>query len=320
MRQIPSAHESAPGGEPGIHDRPLPDSKIRLTRDRPHSFDAVRAGKTGIKVALVALVSCCAVGCVTQSTGTYDGAMTVTVENDVFTGSDNNYTNGIGATWSSNEINTYDDDRFVHEWAKFWSFLPFVGDDGYQTYAAWSVAQEMYTPDDIKVPNPPEDDQPYAGVLYLDNVLYARRDGTEHAWSLKVGVVGPASQAEDTQKWFHRVIGADKPKGWDTQLPNEPARQRGLLGRSSVGPRGCRQNRLMETRSVGHRGSRQLLHRCRSRDVRRGRLESGGCPGYIRASFGVQRRIDGRCRASEWLVRCIYRRSRRLRRCILASA
>jgi hypothetical protein len=181
------------------------------------------AGMAGIfKVALVALVSFCAVGCVTQSTGTYDGAMTVTVENDAFTGSDNNYTNGVGATWSSNEINTYADDRFVREWADFWSFLPFVRDDGYQTYAAWSVAQEMYTPDDITVPNPPEDDQPYAGVLYLDSVLYARRDRTEHAWSLKVGVVGPASQAEDTQKWFHHVIGADQPKGWDTQLPNEP--------------------------------------------------------------------------------------------------
>ena len=205
-----------------MNDTPLADSTIRSTRDRPRPFVALRAGRTGIRVVLAALVSCCAVGCVTQSTGTYDGAMTVTVENDVFTGSDNNYTNGLGATWSSNEINTYDDDRFVHQWAKFWSFLPFVGDDGYQTYAAWSVAQEMYTPDDIKVANPPEDDQPYAGVLYLDSVLYARRDRTEHAWSLKVGVVGPASQADDTQKRFHHVIGADQPKGWDTQLPNEP--------------------------------------------------------------------------------------------------
>jgi hypothetical protein len=29
--------------------------------------------QSGIKVALAALVSCFAVGCVTQSTGTYDG-------------------------------------------------------------------------------------------------------------------------------------------------------------------------------------------------------------------------------------------------------
>lgn len=176
---------------------------------------------SAIKVALVALVACCAVGCVTQSTGTYDGAMTITVENDTFTGSDNNYTNGIGGTWNSNEINTYADERFVRKWADFWSFLPFASDDGYQTYASWSIAQEMHTPDEITDPNPPEDDQPYAGVLYLDNVLYARRDRTTHAWSLKVGVVGPASQAEDVQKWFHDVVGADEPMGWDTQLPDE---------------------------------------------------------------------------------------------------
>jgi lipid A 3-O-deacylase len=175
----------------------------------------------GIKVALVALVSFCAAGCVTQSTGTYDGAMTITVENDTFTGSDNNYTNGIGATWNSNEISTYDDASSVRRWAGFWSFLPFASDDGYQTYASWSLAQEMHTPDEITDPDPPEDDQPYAGVLYLDSVLYARRERTTHAWALKVGIVGPASQAEDVQKWFHEVVGADEPMGWDTQLPDE---------------------------------------------------------------------------------------------------
>jgi len=66
--------------------------------------------------------------------------MTVTVENDIFTGSDNNYTNGIGATWNSNEINTYDDESFVRRWAEFCSFLPFASDDGYQTYASWCIA------------------------------------------------------------------------------------------------------------------------------------------------------------------------------------
>ena len=221
MRHTSDSRESAPGGAPGIHDRPLQGTGVLPAPDRLQPFVAARAGRTGIKVALVALVSCCAVGCVTQSTGTYDGAMTITVENDTFTGSDNNYTNGIGGTWNSNDINTYDEERFVHKWADFWSFLPFASDDGYQTYASWSIAQEMHTPDDIQDPDPPKDDQPYAGVLYLDSVLYARRGPTTHAWSLKVGVVGPASQAEEVQKWFHDVIGSDEPMGWDTQLPDE---------------------------------------------------------------------------------------------------
>jgi len=174
------------------------------------------------KIGLVALLSLCAAGCVTQSAAAYDGAMTVTLENDTITGSDNNYTNGIGASWVSADLDTYEDDRFVSQWGRFWSFLPFVSDDGYTTYASWSVAQEMHTPDDIQDPNPPEDDQPYAGVLYLDNVLYARKERWAHAWLLKLGVVGPASQADDVQKAFHDLVGGDEPLGWHTQLPDEP--------------------------------------------------------------------------------------------------
>jgi hypothetical protein len=173
-------------------------------------------------LVLVALLSFALVGCVTQSTAAYDGAMTVTVENDAFTGSDNNYTNGLGVSWVSNDVRTYDKDSFVARWADTWSFLPFVGDEGYRTYAAWSIAQEMHTPDDIANPNPPNDDQPYAGVLYLDSVLYSANERWAHVWFMKTGVVGPASQAEDVQKQFHQMIGTHEPMGWHTQLPNEP--------------------------------------------------------------------------------------------------
>jgi len=80
----------------------------------------------------------------------------------------------------------------------------------------------MNTPDDIRDPHPSEDDQPYSGILYVDSTLYARKGDWTHAWQLKLGVVGPASQADDVQRDFHRVIGADKPRGWHTQLPDEP--------------------------------------------------------------------------------------------------
>jgi len=146
----------------------------------------------------------------------------VTIENDSFTGSDNNYTNGIGVGWSTAEVGTYGDGSFVRRWADFWSFLPFVRDEGYLTYASWTVGQEMHAPDDITNPDPPETDQPYAGVLYLDSILVARGHDWEHRWSLRLGVVGPASQADDTQEWFHDLVGADEPMGWDDQLPNEP--------------------------------------------------------------------------------------------------
>ena len=151
-----------------------------------------------------------------------EGALTITLENDVFTGSDNNYTNGLGVSWVSADLKNYDEDRFVSKWGRFWSFLPFVGDEGYTTYASWTLAQEMHTPDDITIPDPPLDDEPYAGVLYVDSMLYAKKDRWAHVWQLKLGVVGPASQAENAQKDFHDLVGGDEPMGWDTQLPDEP--------------------------------------------------------------------------------------------------
>jgi len=186
--------------------------------------------KANVWSTLIVLLSFGTLDCAAQSMAPYDGAWTVTLENDAFTGSDNNYTNGLGVSWVSKAIDTYDERAFVRRWGEFWSFLPFVGKEDYRTYVAWSVAQEMHTPDDIKVPNPPLDDQPYAGVLYLDNMVYARKDRWIHAWQLRLGVVGPASQADHVQRWWHKAIGADKPMGWDTQLPNEPVINVGYTG------------------------------------------------------------------------------------------
>lgn len=150
-------------------------------------------------------------------------ALTMTVENDsfAFVGSDNNYTNGIGFSWSTDEVGTFDEKAFTAKWSRFWSFLPFVGDEGYATYAAWTVGQQMHTPDDISVSNPPLDDQPYAGVLYVDSALHARREGTGHTFSLRAGIVGPSSHAEQIQTEWHELVGATEPQGWDTQLPDE---------------------------------------------------------------------------------------------------
>jgi hypothetical protein len=175
-------------------------------------------GKKAIGVLLLGLL---ALGGATQARAGNEGVLTFTVENDVFSNSDNNYTNGVGLAWVSGAV-AADDDGLVGRWTRFWSFLPYVADDGYTTYASWSLAQEMNTPDDIRDPNPSPDDQPYSGILYVDSTLYAHKRDWAHAWQLKLGVVGPASQADDVQREFHKLIGADEPRGWDTQLPNEP--------------------------------------------------------------------------------------------------
>ena len=181
-------------------------------------------------VAVGAALALTAIDCAAQASAPPRGAWTQTWENDVASGSDNNYTNGVGVSWVSPAIDTYEPQDRRRRWGEFWSFLPFVGSDGYRTYVAWSVAQEMHTPNEIKDPNPPLDDQPYAGVLYVDNIVYARRPGATHAWQLRLGVVGPMSQADEVQKRIHRAVGADEPLGWHTQLPNEPVINVGYTG------------------------------------------------------------------------------------------
>jgi len=188
------------------------------------------AGELGLLVA--SLVSClaCTAPRATAVQGEAGAAapvvprqsLAVTFENDLFTGSDNNYSNGFGVTWQSAEYRDYAPESFQHTWVEFWSFLPRIGDENCQVFAAWTLGQETFTPDDISLAQPPPDDQPYAGVLFLDSTLTARTDLVTHAWNLRVGVVGPAAMAEQAQNTAHEFMGVPKARGWDSQLPNEP--------------------------------------------------------------------------------------------------
>jgi lipid A 3-O-deacylase len=148
------------------------------------------------------------------------GALSVTIENDSFTGSDDAYSNGVGLTWTSRNTETLSSGNPVRAWANAWSVMPGVAQPT-ERYVSLSIAQEIHTPEDITLESPPLDDRSYAGILYLDAVVYRRSPRMNDAWTLRLGVVGPASHADDTQIWFHDLIGADEPRGWRTQLPNE---------------------------------------------------------------------------------------------------
>ncbi len=168
-----------------------------------------------------ALLLCAASVAGTSAAHAHDGAFTFKFENDTFTGTDNNYTNGFGFTLTTGEI-TRDEPAFAGKWLRFWSFLPFVGAPGFETFASWALVHEVHTPTDISLPNPREDDQPYAGILYTDSVLHARNDRWAHTWSLRAGIVGPSTHAERVQRRLHKLLGSRDPMGWDTQLPDEP--------------------------------------------------------------------------------------------------
>lgn len=90
--------------------------------------------------------------------------------------------------------------------------------------AGWRLGQQLYTPKDAQLQ--PQQlgplDRPYAGWLY--GGLYYRvenADGSETAFGLDLGCLGPCALGRQTQEALHHVLNQPQPNGWSTQLSTE---------------------------------------------------------------------------------------------------
>ena len=89
------------------------------------------------------------------------GTLSLQFENDLFSGSDQHYTNGIRISWLSPEGDTIKPLQVVRE------FLEQIAqDENKSTRFGLSMGQEMYTPEDRYITTLISDDRPYAGWLY----------------------------------------------------------------------------------------------------------------------------------------------------------
>jgi len=143
--------------------------------------------------------------------------MSFTFDNDVFVGTDNSYTNGMFFSWYDTAANNKPEPGFFAR-AMLWS-LP--EGEPQLTVSARTVGQVMSTPEDIDVVDPPPDDLPYAGLLFYSDTFIAVQQNHADKISTTIGILGPASLAEDTQDLVHQITDSEDPKGWDTQLENE---------------------------------------------------------------------------------------------------
>ncbi|MBN1142759.1 MAG: lipid A deacylase LpxR family protein [Deltaproteobacteria bacterium] len=154
-------------------------------------------------------------GAVGVSRASDHGTLSFILENDLFYNVDRHYTNGVGLTWMPGA------DTATPKWAvTAFRLLPWVPRQG-EVRHGYAWGQSMFTPSDIRVKNPPPEERPYAGWLYGSIGLGVESGRQLDRFSLTIGIVGPASQAEKCQKIVHEIIGSDDPKGWDTQLENE---------------------------------------------------------------------------------------------------
>lgn len=146
---------------------------------------------------------------------TETGTLSLEFENDIFYDTDRNYTNGVRASWLSGPDKT---PAWALSVARRFPLFP----EGGTVRTSYAVGQNMYTPDDIALRNPPLDDRPYAGWLYGSIGLITETGRRLVQLELTFGVVGPASLAERTQKFIHKITDSPEPRGWDSQLKNEP--------------------------------------------------------------------------------------------------
>ena len=161
--------------------------------------------------ALLSVAACPALA----ADGTEKGTFSVLFENDIFYSSDHDYTNGVLLAYTTAPQDTPD-------WAvRTARLLPFFAQDG-DVRTRYALGQDIFTPHNLHLANPPPTDRPYAGFLYGAFGLVDDTGTNLDQLQVTLGVIGPASLAEDTQKWVHSIIHGADPQGWSTQLRDEP--------------------------------------------------------------------------------------------------
>jgi lipid A 3-O-deacylase len=129
--------------------------------------------------------------------------------------SDRYYTNGlrIGLTSPTDQVP---------------GFLSRIGHsllgDGRQRYAL-ELEQLIFTPAGIDAPRPNPRDRPYAGILMGTVSLIQDTETRRSVLNLGLGLIGPAALAEQAQTGWHHLTGNSPPRGWGSQIPNQPVIQ-----------------------------------------------------------------------------------------------
>jgi len=76
-----------------------------------------------------------------------------------------------------------------------------------------------FTPEDITLAEPGQDDRPYASLVYVSSTRERYQPAGQVSWqsTFTLGVMG-LSIVGDIQDWVHSSIGGDRPQGWHNQI------------------------------------------------------------------------------------------------------
>ena len=145
------------------------------------------------------------------------------LENDLFNGTDSDYTSGVKFSWVSANLKNFIDDPCLPQWVRKLNQLSEAvhprGDTSRNMVI--TAGQAMYTPRDRYRTDLIRTDRPYAGWLYLGLGYNAREGQRMDSVEANIGVVGPAALAKQSQNLIHDLRGLPRFNGWDNQLKNE---------------------------------------------------------------------------------------------------
>lgn len=143
--------------------------------------------------------------------------LTFNSENDMYGGgTDRNYTNGARMTYFSLGSPVPEFFHAIDRMVPTFSINE-------TTSISWSLGHNLYTPSDIEIAAPQNDDRPWAAFLYGSAGLVSVTKNHIDSLEATVGIVGPAALGEQVQKFIHNhVSDSPMPKGWRHQLKNEP--------------------------------------------------------------------------------------------------
>jgi hypothetical protein len=146
------------------------------------------------------------------------------VDNDLFGGQDQGYSNGAQLTLVSPNLKDYTGDPCLPRLARWINgYLDWLAPQGFeQQNMVVSFAHAIFTPTDYARRDLIEDDRPYAGAFLVGFGYNARSGDRLQTTQLKLGIVGPSARGKEVQNAVHKLTGSEPFEGWDNQLRDEP--------------------------------------------------------------------------------------------------
>lgn len=148
------------------------------------------------------------------------GVWSLTSENDLFGGTDRNYSNGLRLerVRPANEITP------GLKWVA--DRIPVLDLKRTELRQGFALSHTIFTPEDIEAEIPDPTDRPYAGWLYASGtVVGTTRLGpsqmVQDVLQVNLGIVGPSAGGKFVQENWHDLIQAVEPRGWESQLKDE---------------------------------------------------------------------------------------------------